>query len=232
MVFLAELLLLPLSSKIIIILKMFELEKYLLNLFGIIQEYGVVGAFLGTFLEELIAPIPSSLVLFFFGSVFFFQETISFWLILKLVFFFALSASLGATLGAVPFYFLTYILGKPFVDRFGKLFNLNWRDLEKIEKFLHKKQREIIILLFLRIMPIVPSIAINVFFGLIRLHWWKFFLVSFFGNWIRAIILGFFGWQLSFYFGAVFNILKELESFGWLLLPLVLIIIYYFVKRR
>lgn len=211
---------------------MFELNLVWQNLQIIIQKYGTLGAFLASLSEEIISLIPSALVLFFLGSIYFFQKTISFWLILKLIFFVSLAASIGSTLGAALLYFLSYLLGKPFIERFSKFFALNWRRLQKIEKFLHKKKREAMILLFLRTIPIVPSTAINVFFGLLRFHWLKFFLISFFGNWLRAIMLVFLGWQLSFYFDEAVIFFQKLETFGWLTVVVILIVIFYSLKKK
>lgn len=211
---------------------MFDLNSFLQNLQLIAKEYEFWGPFLATFIEEIISPIPSELTLFFIGYIYFFEQSFSILSILQLIFVISILASLGVTIGAIPFYYLSYVFGESFIKKFGKLITLRWQDLEKINQFLNKNKRETIILLLLRIIPIVPSIAINVFFGLLKFHWLPFVTLSFFGNWIRAIILIFLGWQLSFYFEEISIIFQKLSILSWIIFVIGVFLIFYYAKKK
>jgi len=198
----------------------------------IVKSYGIFGVFLATFIEEVIAPIPSGLVLFSLGSLFFFQENFSLWLIFKIILLFALPASLGATLGALPFFLASYFIGKPFIDRFGRLIKISWQDIERIESFLHKSQREVLVLFSLRVFPVVPNTAINVFFGILRFHLLKFLIISFLGNLIRATLFALIAWQTSLYLPGMVEFFKKYERLGWVVALLTIVLIYLILQKR
>lgn len=186
---------------------MFESIIVLLESFFIM--YGPLGVFFASLIEEIIAPIPSAIVIL--GSSFFILEgqAISLNSILNLLLNISLPVALGMSLGSLFIYGLCYFLGKEFVIRWGKYFGLKWEDMEKANEKFKEQKRDEIVLFTVRTIPIIPSVAISGICGLIRYDLKKYLLVSFLGSFIRATTLGLIGWQ----FGSLYRIIAEKISF-------------------
>lgn len=160
----------------------------------IIIEYGVLGVFLATLLEEIVAPIPSPLVPLAAGFFLlpvdgsFLEAT---W---KAVFTIAFPVSFGVTLGSLAVYGLGYMGGKPAIEKSKKWLGLSWKDLKKMEdKLIHGSGDEIV-LFILRVLPIVPGVAISGFCGIVRYPLKTFIVITFLGAFVRALALGIVGW--------------------------------------
>jgi membrane protein DedA with SNARE-associated domain len=171
-----------------------ELMTYLQNFF---MDYGSLGVFLGSFIEEVIAPIPSTLIIL--GSSFFMMQgaPISIGSIVSLILYVSIPAALGLTLGSLFLYAIGYYIGKPFITRWGKYMGFSWEDVEKTQQKFAESKNDDIALFSLRAIPIVPSIAISTFCGIIRYKIKNYILITFLGSIVRASILGFIGWQFG-----------------------------------
>jgi membrane protein DedA with SNARE-associated domain len=130
--------------------------------------YGSLGIFVGSILEEIIAPIPSTAVIM--GSSFFIMDNsqISFQAFEKLFLNIALPAAAGVTIGSLFIYGVVYKLGKPFVDRWGKYLGLSWKEIEKTEEKYSKNNLMDVSIFTTRALPIVPSVVISAFCGFIK----------------------------------------------------------------
>src|SRR3989338_9196485 len=91
--------------------------------------YGAWGVFLASILEEVIAPIPSALVIM--GASFSFMNGLSMNLASLFYFigFVILPAAIGVTIGSWVIYFLGYFLGRPFLQKYGKYLGISWSSL-------------------------------------------------------------------------------------------------------
>jgi len=178
---------------------MLEIITYQLQSFFI--DYGAIGVFLGSIIEEIVAPIPSTIIIL--GSSFFILEgqPIAFDSILNLILNVSLPAGLGMTLGSLFIYGLCYYIGKPFITKWGKYLAIPWEDIEKTEQKFEEETKDELILYGIRAIPIVPSVAISAFCGIIRYDLKKYMIITFLGSFTRATILGFLGWQ----FGSVYQ---------------------------
>ncbi len=159
--------------------------------------YGLYGIFLGSILEEIIAPIPSTAVIM--GSSFFIMGNshFSFQAFERLFFSIALPAASGVTIGSLFIYGVVYQLGKPFVDRWGKYLGLSWKEIEKTEeKYLENNLMDLSIFTA-RALPIVPSVVISAFCGFVKYDIKRYISVTFFGTLVRAFVLGFLAWQFG-----------------------------------
>lgn len=162
----------------------------------IIRHYGSFGVFLAAILEEIVAPIPSSLVSMFSG--FFLIPTDYSWLqaLLYAPIAIAVPMGLGVTIGSLVFYSIAYFGGKPIILKYGSWFGLSWDLVEKTEEKFTKGSVDEIVLFSLRAMPFVPSVAISAFCGLIRYPLKKFIILSFLGTLLRSTIMALIGWQV------------------------------------
>lgn len=184
------------------------IEKLTSLIQSIVVEYGAVGVFLATLLEEIIAPIPSPLVPLTAGFFLLppdgaFLETI--W---PAMFIIAFPVALGVTLGSLAVYGIGHLGGKPAIEKSKKWLGLGWKDLEKIESKLIRGSGDEIALFILRTLPVIPGVAISGFCGIVRYPLKTFAVVTFLGAFVRALALGVVGW----YVGGVYEIYSETIS--------------------
>ena len=112
----------------------------------VLDSSGYAGAGFLMALESMIAPVPSEAVMPFVG----FQVADgrwNFWLAI-------LVTSLGSIVGSLLSYLIGYYGGKPLVLKVGKYLLLNQRDLERTERFFHKRQG-VLTLFISRFIPVV-----------------------------------------------------------------------------
>lgn len=174
----------------------------------IVVEYGAFGVFLATLLEEIIAPIPSPLVplsagFFLLAPQGAFLETI--W---QALFVIAFPVAFGVTLGSLAVYGIGYLGGKPAIEKSKKWLGLGWKDLEKIESKLIRGSGDEIVLFVLRMLPIIPGVAISGFCGIVRYPLKTFAVITYLGAFVRALALGVVGW----YVGGVYETYSETIS--------------------
>lgn len=119
----------------------------------IIDNYGYIGIAFLIFIENIFPPIPSEAVLAFGG----FMTTISGMKIPIVV----ISATIGATLGAVVLYLVGRILPvekieKLFGGKFGKIMHLKREDIKKAGTWFEKYDKKTVFLC--RFIPVVRSL--------------------------------------------------------------------------
>lgn len=196
-----------------------------------ITHYGALGAFLAAFTEEVIVPIPSALVMLSAGFFILGAQAVSGATLIALFTQVAVPIALGLTLGSLVTYGLAYHLGKPAIERWGKYVGVSWVDVEKLEKYLNRGWADEAVFFGLRLVPVIPSVVVNIFSGLTRLPIIKYILLTFFGIVIRAYAVSFFGWQIggAFYrYGRYFN---KVEDIG-LLLVLAVLAFWWWQKKH
>lgn len=200
---------------------------------NIIVSYGAWGVFLASIIEELVAPIPSSVVVL--GSSFFLMNdhTLTLASLERLFLMVALPAATGVTIGSLFFYGITYFAGKPFVDKWGRYLGLSWEDIEKLDKRFDQSYTDEILLFLLRFIPITPSIVVNIFCGFIRYDLKKFLIITFVGTLARVFMLGFLGWQFGNFYKYASQQVSLIENIT-IILVVVGIIIYfaYLLKNK
>lgn len=186
---------------------------------------GSIGIFIGTFLEEIIAPIPSALVIM--GASFLLMQNVplSIASVQYLFVYIVIPATIGLTLGSLFVYLLTYFIGKPVIDRWGKYLGISWEDIKKADR-LRKNYADILVLFILRAIPIIPSVAINAFCGLIKFDFKRYIIATFSGTLVRAFFLGFVGWQ----FGNVYQrIAKDISNLEQIVVIIIIVAIIGFI---
>jgi len=172
---------------------------------------GTLGVFLASFIEEVIAPIPSAVVVITAGFLFL-SGPFSILLLKTSLLSIALPAAIGVTIGSLPFYYVSYYFGETAIRRWGKWFGFSWSSIEKIEKSFRYSYADEAILFGLRIFPIVPNVALNIFFGIVRMNIWRYLLFSFLGTYIRALILALIGWQVGALYYSYATLISSMEN--------------------
>lgn len=167
-----------------------------------IVAWGAFGVFIGSVLEEVVVPIPSSLVQAGAGIFFLSGQAVTFATILKLITWIAIPAAVGVVLGSLPVYFLTYYGGMPAIRKFGKWFFLNPDKVEETRQNIISKPRTVWVITGLRFIPLLPSAFVTAAAGLVRLPFWQYVYSSLIGVFIRALYLGIIGWATGSVTGA------------------------------
>ena len=178
-----------------------------------ISTYGAIGVFIAALTEEVIAPIPSTLVAMI--AVFFLIPAQSSLLSAALVGIIkvAIPMALGISLGSLLFYGVAYYGGKPLLEKYGRWFGLSWKNVGAAEKKFAKNRRGEVALFLMRATPFFPSVAISTFAGLIRYPVKRFFIISLLGSATRSLIVALIGWQLRDAYLKIADTLDHLESF-------------------
>lgn len=192
--------------------------------------YGALGVFFGSILEQIIAPIPSSMVVL--GSSFFIMKGnhLSLESMVKLLLNVTLPAALGITTGSLVYYTLSYKIGAPFIERTGKYLGVSVEDVYNVEKRVRESKYDNLFLFAVRCIPIIPSIAVNLFCGLIKYPLKKYLVITFFGAMIQATILGIAGWQLGNAYMTYVNNLSILTNI--ISVIIVIGVIFYIIRKR
>jgi membrane protein DedA with SNARE-associated domain len=115
------------------------------HVLGFFNETGYISVFILMTMESMIFPVPSEAVLPPAGLLVA-QSRFSFPMVV-------IAATLGSIFGSMISYVIGSYGGRPFVDRFGRYFLLNRRDLEMSERFF--KRRGDVTILVCRFIPVV-----------------------------------------------------------------------------
>ncbi len=199
-------------------------EEIILYLESVLLAYGPLGVFLGSVVEEIIAPIPSTLVIMGTSFIILKGAVISLETIFSLFINVVLPASVGVTIGSLLIYTLAYYLGKELIDRWGKYLGVSWENMEKAQNKFEESSSDEIILFIVRALPVIPSVAINVFCGFVRYDLKKFVIITFLGTLVRAFILGFLGWQFGSLYQTIATEISYLEEISLAVIIVALII--------
>ena len=186
--------------------------EYLINFLQTsVLPWGAVGVFVASVIEEIIAPIPSALVMTMSGFLLV-TGPISVKAVLALIFKVAIPAALGVTLGSYFIYFIARFGGKIVIEKWGKYIGLYWADIEKFQNRLSGTGRDEIFIGIARVIPFVPSVAISAFCGILEMNVFKYFIISFVGVFFRGVILGILGWQAGHVYEKYATTISSIEN--------------------
>ena len=185
-------------------------------------------AFIGSFLEEIIAPIPSPLVMTTAGTLAHTQNHT-----LLYLFWLALAASLGKTIASWLYYLLADKTEDLILTRFGKFIGISHKEIESIGKRFNGTWRDDVVLLVVRALPIMPTSLVSVVCGFIKLNMRTYLQSTFIGYFIRSFIFLYIGYTGMTTYGNVSNELVSIESFIKVVsgAGLVLFLVWIFYKR-
>jgi membrane protein DedA with SNARE-associated domain len=141
---------------------------------------------LGSFVEEVLSPIPSPVIMFTSGVIAAEQgagQLSLLWL--------AFLSSIGKTAGCAIIYVVIDKLEDKVMPTIGRYFGVTHAHVETIGRKLDRGPWGIITLTCLRAIPIVPSLPLNVACGIIRFPFKHFIVATFLGSVAR-------GWMLLY----------------------------------
>lgn len=184
-------------------------------------------AFVASFIEEVVAPIPSPTVMVLTGTIASFQS----YTILGLLFL-AIIAALGKTIGAIVVYFITDRAENLIMERFGKFIGVSHEDVESFGEKLGNGYRDYFLLTLFRALPFVPSVVVSVGSGLLKVPLRLFIITTFFGTIIRDSIYLYFGFVGTQLLGALIQKSASVETLIELLALIGILVILGFLYHK
>jgi membrane protein DedA with SNARE-associated domain len=185
--------------------------------------------FLGSFVEEVVAPIPSPLIMTMAGSIAFSQKhDLTFLLWLSLI------GAIGKTIGAWAIYVICEKLGEAVFGRFGRFLGVSNEDIEGVSRHFRGGWRDYLIMFVLRALPVMPTSPVSVVCGVIRVNIRAYVVGSFFGNLTRNLVYAYIGFAGVAAYASVLKGLSSAESVIQLfvLLLLVSVVAWAYWRRR
>ncbi|MBU3758764.1 MAG: hypothetical protein FGM27_02415 [Candidatus Omnitrophica bacterium] len=161
----------------------------------------------GGFLEEIIAPIPSPLVMMTAGTLAAIQ-TYSITQLLGL----ALLGSAGKTFGSWIIYAVTRKAEDWVLGRFGNFLGVDRAQVEELSEKLNKGWKDYVILTVLRSLPFMPSSVLSVVCGLVKIRHSIFLVTTFLGNFARNLIFLYIGYEGKAAYESLISGMDNLES--------------------
>lgn len=201
-----------------------QLTDYLISISNIVPL--PIFTFLGALIEEIIAPIPSPLVMTLAGSLSFGQNAS-----LIFILFIALTGSLGKTIGS----YLIYLIANKFehlvLSRFGKYIGVSEKEIDLIGKQLNKGSKDFLIIAILRAIPIIPTAPISAVSGLIKLNLKTYLGGTFVGTLIRNIFYIYLGYTSLNALDSLNEGIGSFEKIGYLIVLVLIIGIFLFILK-
>ena len=195
---------------------------------SLVSTYGYFGIFVAAFAETMFPPIPSELIFPLAGFVGFKSNFTYFETFLM-----ASSGAMGATIGAIVIYLVSFKIGRIAIVKLGKYVFVNEKKIESAERWFEKYG---VYAVFLgRMAPGVREL-ISVPAGIARMPFAKFVTFTFFGSLIWSVILVFLGYFLGDSWESLSETLSDYFTvISVLVLLSIAIVIFYYVyygKRR
>jgi len=158
--------------------------------------YGQFSVFIGVIIEQIIVPIPSPLIIMGAGAVLIPPGISISNAFLQILWTIVLPGSIASTLGSYIGYMISFYGGKALVDRLQRFLDVDWDQIERLEKRFQGRGEGLSIFLS-RAIPVFPISLVSIFAGLLRIPIKPFTIYTFLGSMFRCFFLGFFGWWIG-----------------------------------
>ena len=171
---------------------------------------------IGSFVEELIAPIPSPIVMTLAGTIALAQEkpfVFLFWL--------ALIGAIGKTIGCYLLYIIADKLEDVVVGKFGKFFGVSHKEIERLGHHFNGGLRDDIIIFLARAIPIVPTAPVSLICGVIKVRLRTYLVSSFLGTLPRNMFYLYLGYAGLASVESVLGQFENVETVMTILLVLI-----------
>jgi membrane protein DedA with SNARE-associated domain len=166
-----------------------------------------VYAFIGGLIEEIVAPIPSPIIMTTAGGIVLLQD--GNWINLIII---SLIAALGKTIGSLILYILADKMEDFFVIRYGKFFGIDHQTIEDIGKRFKGGGKDIGVLSLLRAIPVIPGAPVAVACGAIKLDMKTYIISTYIGTFFRSLFFAFIGYLGVESYGKLMESMDNIES--------------------
>lgn len=185
--------------------------------------------FFGAMIEEIIAPIPSPLVMTLAGSFAATEKQGILYLLLL-----ALFGTVGKTIGC----YVIYLIAKTFegivTSRFGKFIGITPEQVEKVSARLGKGWKDNVAIFLLRATPIIPTAPVSIIAGLLRLDLKTYLISSAAGVFVRNVFYLYLGYTSLGALEKINDNLDSVESIGYGVILLLIggIVLFIYKKKQ
>lgn len=176
------------------------------------RNYGQLSVFVGVMIEQIIVPIPSPLIIMGAGAILVSPGLSIDKAFIHILWIIVLPGSIASTLGSYIGYMISYYGGKALVLRFQRFLDVDWEEIENLEKRFQGK-KEAIAIFFSRAIPVFPISLVSIFAGLLRVPLKLFTVYTFLGSIFRCFFLAFVGWWIGATYEKVATRLNSAETF-------------------
>ena len=185
-----------------------EMTQWIMEL---MRAHGQFSVFIGVMIEQIIVPIPSPLIIMGAGAILIPAELSIPNAFLQILWIIVLPGSIASTLGSYIGYLISLYGGKALVDRLQRFLDVDWQEIENLEKRF-KGKKEALSIFFSRAIPVFPISLVSIFAGLLRIPIRPFTFYTFLGSIFRCFFLGFFGWWIGATYERVATRLDSVET--------------------
>lgn len=162
----------------------------------LMRSHGQLSVFVGVMIEQIIVPIPSPMIIMGAGAILIPAGLSIPNAFLQILWIIVLPGSIASTLGSYIGYLISFYGGKALVIRLERFLDVDWSQIERLEKRFQGKKEALSIFLS-RAIPVFPISLVSVFAGLLRIPIRPFTIFTFLGSIFRTLFLGFFGWWIG-----------------------------------
>ncbi len=184
--------------------------------------------FFGSFVEEVVAPIPSPIVMTAAGSLAHAPgHPFTYLFVLSLI------GAAGKTTGALIVYGVSYFVGVVFIDKFGRFFGVTHADIDKLRDKLDGGVKDLALVTFFRALPIMSSAVVSIGCGVLRIGFFTYLVATVVGTIVRDFFYLYVGFRGVEAYHALVNGLDDVE--GWIQIAIggcVLLLLVWLYWRR
>lgn len=185
-------------------------------------------AFFASVVEEIVAPIPSPVVMIVTGSLAYIQgKTFIYLFVLTLI------GALGKLLGSTVVYFIADKVEDLFSGILEKFFKVTHEDIESFGKKFTGSYRDYFIMFLARALPIIPSSLVSIGSGVLKIPLKVFIISTLLGSLVRDFIYIYFGFAGISVLGDFIKHSESIESYIQIisLLAIFVVLIVVYLKR-
>jgi len=183
--------------------------------------------FLGALIEEIIAPIPSPLVMTLAGSIA--SAASQNWIYIILL---AITGALGKTLGSYVIYFIGNKFETIVVSKLGFFIGITEKDVEKISAKLNSGKRDDIVLFLLRAIPVIPTAPVSIVCGILKIDLKTYLYSTFLGTVVRNLIYLYLGFTSINALESLNSSIGSFEKLGYAIVILITISIFIYIYKQ
>lgn len=185
--------------------------------------------FIGAMVEEILAPVPSPLVMMLAGSIAASQASPLLFLL-----WLAMIGAFSKTIGSLVIYVLADKAEDILVGKFGKFLGVSKADTEGLGKFLNNGKRDDLVIFLMRAIPVMPTAPVSVIAGLIKINLKRYLLSTFLGLIVRNAIYLYLGYAGLGTLESLSEGFDSLEKIGYFILAILggLALLWMYRKRQ
>jgi membrane protein DedA with SNARE-associated domain len=205
-----------------------EITKWIMEM---MRTHGQLSVFIGVMIEQIIVPIPSPLIVMGAGAILILPGLSIPNAFLQILWVIVLPGTIASTLGSYIGYTISFYGGKALVVRLERFLDVDWGQIERLEKRFAGKKEALSIFLS-RAIPVFPISLVSIFAGLLRIPIKPFTIYTFLGSIFRCFFLGFFGWWIGATYEKAANHLDSVETIVSIVMLVGMVVAFGFLYHK